>query len=247
MSHTRPMFVSRFLFCAFGLSFAAIATAPANALKLEVVPASPRYQEPVYARLSRVENTIELGVITNAWTSMVGNVITVTYRLLPEIAVPQADVSLGQLPAGTYTVKLQREGFEPPYIDFSTQFTVAAAPTDQPLANYSGHWWNAAEAGSGYGITVGPTKLLFATWFTYGADGKPTWFTLEPGRWFGQDHFQGDIYASTGSYYLGPYVGYQQNKVGTGSIRFWSSDRATISVDINGAQFHKDITRIPLE
>lgn len=177
---------------------------------------------------------------------MVGNVITVTYRLNPDIAIPQADVSLGQLPAGTYTVQLRREVTESGPVEFSTQFTVAPAPTDQPFADYSGHWWNAAEAGSGYGITVGPTNLLFATWFTYGGDGKPTWFTLEPGRWLGQE-FQGDIYASTGSYYLGPYNGYQQTKVGTAAIRFWSSDRATISVDINGVQFHKDITRIPLE
>ena len=44
-------------------------------------------------------------------------------------------------------------------------------------ANYQGLWWNApAWSESGWGINFAHQGSdIFATWFTYGADGSPLW------------------------------------------------------------------------
>src|SRR3954471_14871617 len=67
--------------------------------------------------------------------------------------------------------------------------------------NYSDIWFNPAE--SGWGLTIADHESnLFAVWFTYRQDGKPTWYVI-PGGTFTSDrrHFQGDIYATTGPAY----------------------------------------------
>ena len=56
----------------------------------------------------------------------------------------------------------------------------AAQPIPALATNYQDLWWNApagSEAGWGINFThQGDT--IFATWFTYGVDGKPLWFAV---------------------------------------------------------------------
>ena len=43
--------------------------------------------------------------------------------------------------------------------------------------NYQGLWWNPLE--SGWGINFAHQgDIIFATWFTYGADNQPQWYTI---------------------------------------------------------------------
>ena len=53
----------------------------------------------------------------------------------------------------------------------------AALGGAQAAANYQGLWWNApAGSESGWGINLNHQgNTLFATWFTFGLDGKPLW------------------------------------------------------------------------
>src|SRR6478752_135844 len=99
-----PSHVKRTLRKAAVLTFALGASSSAVALSLEIIPAAPRYQERVTARI--VRPALSFGSIYGATTVMNNNIITVTYFEQPELATSSHDVSLGQLPAGTYTVEL---------------------------------------------------------------------------------------------------------------------------------------------
>src|SRR4029450_7840006 len=48
------------------------------------------------------------------------------------------------------------------------------------LANYQDLWWNASESGWGMNITH-QDDILFATLFTYAADGQGMWLVMSAG------------------------------------------------------------------
>src|SRR5690606_37236302 len=63
----------------------------------------------------------------------------------------------------------------------STVMFVVVAGQPQPANNYVGLWW-AAPAGSesGWGINFAHQgDIIFATWFTYDATGKPWWLIAD--------------------------------------------------------------------
>ena len=88
--------------------------------------------------------------------------------------------------------------------------------------NYSDIWWNPNE--SGWGITLADHQTqLFGVWYTYGADGKPTWFVIPGGTFsLGKRLFTGDMYQTTGPAYNVPFDSSQvvATKVGTASFDF---------------------------
>ena len=54
-----------------------------------------------------------------------------------------------------------------------------AGPALAAAANYQGLWWN-PPAESGWGINFAHQgDIIFATWFTYDAAGKPWWLIAE--------------------------------------------------------------------
>src|SRR5579862_199993 len=63
--------------------------------------------------------------------------------------------------------------------------------------NFTDHWYDPAETGWGLQITA-QGNLQFGTWYTYGADGYPAWFTMLLSRQ-GQDIFSGDVYVNIGT------------------------------------------------
>ncbi len=96
------------------------------------------------------------------------------------------------------------------------------APALVQAQNYSDIWWNPNE--SGWGITLADHQTqLFGVWYTYDADGKPTWFVI-PGGTFSQGKrlFTGDMYQTTGTPYNAPFDASNvvATKVGTASFDF---------------------------
>src|SRR5256885_16653834 len=80
--------------------------------------------------------------------------------------------------------------------------------------DYTDIWYIPAEAGWGVNV-VQSDAFLFITFFIYGSDGKPTWFvgnvtTQDAGR-----NFNGQLFSTTGTYYLLPWAGYMGTPVGT--------------------------------
>ena len=62
-------------------------------------------------------------------------------------------------------------------------------------------WWVPEGAESGWGLNIahhGFAGTLFATWFTYDADGQPTWLVMSEGRDTGKNSYGGTLYRTTG-------------------------------------------------
>lgn len=114
--------------------------------------------------------------------------------------------------------------------------------------DYSDIWWNPNE--SGWGLTIADHgSQLFAVWFTYRQDGKPTWYVI-PGGTLSSDHkhFQGDVYTTTGPAYSTAIFDPSRvtvTKVGTASIDFASFGAATFAYNVAGVAQTKQIQRQP--
>ena len=213
---------------------------------LEIVPSSPRYQEPVYARLDFQASGY---CLTDASVSMNDSTLSVTYDGDQGMCLSTVDVELGRFPVGNYMV-LVLNPREPPILK---SFTVSRPPTvGSPRVDYSGMWWNPAESGWGLSISHGPTHQFFAAWFVYDAAGAPTWYTLESGGWAvsaSQTSYDGRVYR-----YTGPYLGsafdpakVAAKDVGTARVTFSSASSGNLTYSIEGVSGFKTITRLSIE
>ncbi|MBS0321663.1 MAG: choice-of-anchor D domain-containing protein [Proteobacteria bacterium] len=128
-------------------------------------------------------------------------------------------------------MSLQVFGTSVPTCTWSSTANLAAA------TNYQDMWW-ASPAGteSGWGINIAHQgNLIYATWFTFGADGKPVWMV------FGAPQVSANTYSGslvTGS---GTPLGATWNpaalsahSVGTGTLTFTDGNHATFSYTVTG-------------
>ena len=111
--------------------------------------------------------------------------------------------------------------------------------------NYTGLWWNAAE--SGWGINFNHQgSILFATLFTYAADGKGMWLVMSNGPRQADGSFFGDLAQTTGSAFNAspfvPLTAANVKNVGKMRVTFASTNSATLTYDVNGVSVTKTIT-----
>jgi hypothetical protein len=85
-------------------------------------------------------------------------------------------------------------------------------------------WYNPAESGWGVNVVQGDA-FIFLTFFIYGADGKPTWFTGQVTQ-DASGNFNGGLYATTGTYYISPWAG-GSPAVAVGTVSFQPLGPAT--------------------
>jgi hypothetical protein len=193
------------------ISAGVLASLGAWAQPVMVTPASPRSQETVRIQVpqgvigttpNRVGDLNNYSPRRNLIT-MAGNRITVSVELQEDgfgLASNSLDLALGQFPAGIYDVELKRRlanGADAGVVG-ATQFTVSQRLESEPQGNFSDLWWNPAESGWGINIIQHGTGPIFATWFMYGADGKPTWYVVPGGQWASFGEFRGQVYRTTG-------------------------------------------------
>jgi hypothetical protein len=113
-------------------------------------------------------------------------------------------------------------------------------------APYAGMWWGGPTQ-DGWGLSVQQQgQTLFTTWYTYGADGKVTWFYMPGGSWTSATKYSGPLYRTTGSRWAG--VNYDASKlkvipVGTMSLDFGSPNAATMSATVDGVTITRPISR----
>ena len=125
--------------------------------------------------------------------------------------------------------------------DFSTS-------TPLPLQGLGDMWWGGlAQNGWGIAIMEQPGGL-FSVWFTYGADGRPTWFVMPEGRWIDGSTFSGTIYRTRSS----PWVSreydasrLQVGAVGSFTYRFEGRDRALFEYEVDGRRGVLPLERQP--
>jgi hypothetical protein len=113
--------------------------------------------------------------------------------------------------------------------------------------NYQDLWWKSpAGSESGWGINfTHQGDTIFATWFTYDANGKPWWLAMVASR-VGSKIFSGSIFTTTGPPFNAiPFDpgGVAETTVGTGTVNFTHGNQATFTYTVNGVTQAKAITR----
>lgn len=130
-------------------------------------------------------------------------------------------------------------------------YCAAIVPLAARAQNYSDLWWNPNE--SGWGITLADHETqLFGVWYTYAADGSPTWYVI-PGGTFteGKRFFSADIYRTTGPAYNTPFDAsvVTVTKMGTANIDFspagLAAGTALFSYTVGSVSQTKQIQRQP--
>jgi len=111
-----------------------------------------------------------------------------------------------------------------------------------PVAkNFQGLWWNPDESGWGINFTH-QSDIIFATWFTYDAQGKPWWLIAELHKSLD------DVYSGPVSTVAGPLFNSVpfaptpvEAEVGTMTATFADAKHATVAYTVNGTAQSKAI------
>ena len=122
----------------------------------------------------------------------------------------------------------------------------STAPSPEPGEhNVQGLWWQPAESGWGVNLTH-QGDVLFATWFTYDAQGRGMWLVMSRGERFAPNSYAGILYRSTGP----PLddAGFDaasvtREPVGLASFLFSGASQGLFVATINGETVSKPITR----
>ncbi len=126
--------------------------------------------------------------------------------------------------------------------------TWGAEPNLALATNYTDLWWNAGESGWGVNFTH-QGDVIFATWFTYDAAGKPWWLIAL------LEKTAGGAYAGPVSTVAGPPFnaepfppggsagGAIETQVGDASVSFADGNAATFAYRVNAIAQSRTITR----
>lgn len=96
-----------------------------------------------------------------------------------------------------------------------------AAAGRAAAVDYTDIWYLPAENGWGVNV-VQSDSFIFITFFIYGADGKPTWYTGQITK-DASGNFNGTLYSTTGTYYISPWVAGNLTVAAAGTVSFQPS------------------------
>lgn len=117
-----------------------------------------------------------------------------------------------------------------------------------PLGNYSDLWWG-GPGQNGWGVSLTQQgSTVFAVWYTYDAQGRPTWFVMPGGRFTSAGTVSGTLYRTSGSAWAG--VAYDASRlqvqpVGSLAFSFRTGSAATLRYSVDGAEGSVEVTRQP--
>ncbi|TDR46582.1 hypothetical protein DFR29_103116 [Tahibacter aquaticus] len=230
------------------LSFAATA-AP------QVVPADPVQFERVQLRLtvdSCSFNKQSVSVELRGRTLVLQHQPVLCFAPGPPEVV---DIQLGAFPAGDYRAELYAQGADSPSASIAFQVSSIAyvavyPPLPYPIADYSGLWGTANEAGWGLSLHQGAQHLLFGALFVFDAQRQPQWYTLQAGSWQNTTRWTGQVVQSSGPPWTAatyPPDAAQYTPVGTATLDFGMEPGqegvAKFTYSINGQTVSKTISR----
>ncbi len=143
----------------------------------------------------------------------------------------------------TQTKNITREVFAAP-----VPVCTWGAQPDLALASHFQDLWWAAPAGaeSGWGVNLTHQgDVIFATWFTYGQDGKPLWLVVRAEK-TAASAYSGRLFTARGPpFNVLPFdpAKVVATEVGTASFVFADGNHATFAYTVNGVEQTKLITR----
>jgi lysyl endopeptidase len=109
-------------------------------------------------------------------------------------------------------------------------------------------WWGGQTFENGWGVNLAQqNSTLFGVWYTYDANGRPTWFVMPGGNWSG-NVYSGALYRTTSSAWLGtPYNSAQLQvfQVGALTFNFANTNSGTMTYTVNGFTQSKPVARQP--
>ena len=123
-----------------------------------------------------------------------------------------------------------------------------AGGTAPATPNYQDLWW-ASPPGSenGWGVNITHQgNTLFATWFTYGADGRGMWLVMSEGNRTAPGVYAGALYRTRGPAFSA--MPWNSSAVGvtlagTGTFTFTDANNGTFAYTVDGISQAKPITR----
>ena len=121
------------------------------------------------------------------------------------------------------------------------------APATAPITGRTDMWWGGVSQ-NGWGLAiVQQNAALFTMWFTYDAEGLPSWLVMSSGGWTSADTFEGRIHRAKGSPWLGQAYDasrFAPRDVGSFRLRF-SGEAATFEYSVDGRAGTLPLTRTP--
>jgi hypothetical protein len=124
-------------------------------------------------------------------------------------------------------------------------FIVRRMTRDDPREAKAGMWQSPKESGWGVSIVAGGTdeRIPFVVLFVY-SDTSPAWYVMPGGAWTGDNHFEGDLYVTTGSdWRLPAFTPGTVGKVGRLALTFTSNDAGTLEYTITDSTGTHAVTK----
>ena len=128
---------------------------------------------------------------------------------------------------------------------FLLTFLLLTASAQAAAVDYTDIWYNPSESGWGVNVVQSDT-FMFLTFFIYGADSKPTWFTGQVTQ-DSSNNFNGTLFSTMGTYYILPWAGFSGGPAGTVSFQPLGPYTARLIYTVTGVgTVTKTIQRQPL-
>jgi hypothetical protein len=124
---------------------------------------------------------------------------------------------------------------------------LVATPATAARTDFTDLWWNPAEPGWGVNLVQAQT-FLFATFFVYGPDNHPVWYTGEMKR-EATGAFAGPLYVTTGTPFGAPANPAHKSARQVGTVTFTPSaaTAGTLAYNVDGILVTKAVQRQTLQ
>lgn len=125
----------------------------------------------------------------------------------------------------------------------SLRAILASGPA--PLDDYTDMWSDPASPGWGFSIQQHLSNKTMVTWFTYDADGRPTWFVATDTKWTSAATLEGTLYRTTGTAWDRAWDASRLTvaPAGYGRIDFGNDGIATATLTVDGKTVVKSLRR----
>jgi hypothetical protein len=110
--------------------------------------------------------------------------------------------------------------------------------------NFQDLWWNPREPGWGMNLSH-QGNILFATLFTFTADGKDRWLVMSRGERIREGLYVGELYSTTGPPFdASSWGAVTHTQVGTLTVQFTRGNAASLTYTLDGVLVVRNIQRL---